>query len=187
MRRMTITPEIEALAEEYKERLLYKTPKNSVVSRACSNLKFLRDKINEGGIEPLQDIAYVDYIERIENRYEILLTMHPKDFCDEFDAFNEIVGGTHLSDNLLVKVNRKGESIQPRNVKFYELLVWALRYENVQGSIFPDYIRKLGIRTCVYCNAQYAIATRQNKAFYQLDHCFPKSRYPFLATSFFNL
>lgn len=44
--------------------------------------------------------------------------------------------------------------------------------------------KKLGIKTCVYCNASYAIATDDNKATYQVDHCFPKSKYPFYVLHF---
>ena len=55
MRRITITPEIEALADVYKNCMLYKTPHNGVVSRACSNLRFLGNGLQNGSIIPLTE------------------------------------------------------------------------------------------------------------------------------------
>jgi hypothetical protein len=188
MRRITITPEIEALADAYKKCMLYKTPHNGVVSRACSNLRFLGNCLQNGSIIPLTEgVRYVEYIRKIEQSYIELLLLHPGSFGCIAEEFNRIVGVDHLADVLEVSINRQGETVATHPVKFYELLVWAMRYDYVQSRVFPDIIRTLGIRTCVYCNAQYAIATRKNEAFYQLDHCYPKSLYPFLSTSFFNL
>jgi hypothetical protein len=61
-------------------------------------------------------------------------------------------------------------------------------------------IKEIGIKTCVYCNAQLALTidlrriTRGKrkgdyirKGNFELDHFYPKSKYPFLATSFYNL
>lgn len=188
MRRITITPEIEALADTYKKCMLYKTPHNGVVSRACSNLRFLENCLQNGSIVPLTEgVRYTEYIRKIEQSYINLLLLHPRSFGPIAEDFNRIVGVDHLADVLEVSINRQGETVATHPVKFYELLVWAMRYDYVQSRVFPDIIRTLGIRTCVYCNAQYAIATRKNEAFYQLDHCYPKSLYPFLSTSFFNL
>lgn len=188
MRRITITPEIEALADAYKKSMLYKTPHNGVVSRACSNLRFLENCLQNGSIVPLTEgVRYTEYIRKIEQSYINLLLLHPRSFGPIAEDFNRIVGVDHLADVLEVSINRQGKTVATHPVKFYELLVWAMRYDYVQSRVFPDIIRTLGIRTCVYCNAQYAIATRKNEAFYQLDHCYPKSKYPFLSTSFFNL
>lgn len=58
------------------------------------------------------------------------------------------------------------------------------------------YIHEQKIKTCVYCNAQYAITTDKFKdvdgkskrvGTYQFDHFYPESKYPYLCTSFFNL
>lgn len=192
MRRITITPEIEALADQFKVQMLYKSPDDhdGAVSKVCANLKYLREKLDSGDIVPMVgDVDYDSYIKRIEDNYLTLLTMHPNKFNEEFGVFNHIVEENHLSEFFEIKkVDRQGNVLgKSYKKKFYELIVWAMRYDYVQGTVFPDYIRELGIRTCVYCNSQYAITTRGNNSFYQLDHCFPKSKYPFLATNFFNL
>ena len=76
--------------------------------------------------------------------------------------------------------------------KFWELVVWAMNYEGVRDDVMPYYVKKMHLSTCSYCNAQYAITTGEDKdgrrwAMYQLDHFKPKSKYPYLCVSFFNL
>ena len=65
-----------------------------------------------------------------------------------------------------------------------------MRYDYVQETIYKDIVKKLDIRTCVYCNAQYAFSYSLGKddfINYEIDHWMPKSKYPYLCTSFFNL
>lgn len=65
-----------------------------------------------------------------------------------------------------------------------------MRYQWVREKVYLAFGLKLGIKACVYCNAQYATtATVKGKiiATYDLDHYYPKSHYPFLCTSFYNL
>lgn len=189
MRRLTITPDIDGLAKQYRVKMLYRKPKNGVVSWACKNLRWLKERIERDEYHPHDaTLRYGEYLNKIEREYELLLTLHPKDFAEKADEFDEIIKEDELSSVIEIKVGKDSDKLDTtRKVAFYELIVWALRYDYVQGSVFPEFIRTLGIRTCVYCNAQYAIATHEGEAFYQLDHCYPKSKYPFLATSFFNL
>ncbi len=75
---------------------------------------------------------------------------------------------------------------------FAERLVNALHYDKIRAEYFPEHVPDLKIKTCVYCNTQYALTTKNSKdgsfgAYYELDHAWPKSKYPFLAISFFNL
>ena len=48
-------------------------------------------------------------------------------------------------------------------------------------------IEALGIRTCVYCNLQYALTIDHSQGLFELDHRYPKSKYPYLCTTFNNL
>jgi len=50
-------------------------------------------------------------------------------------------------------------------------------------------IKELGIKTCPYCNRNYIsyIKNAEKQTRPQLDHFYPKSLYPFLACSFYNL
>lgn len=67
-----------------------------------------------------------------------------------------------------------------------------LGYENKRSFIFPKIFQKIGIKTCVYCNAQSTVTIEKPKkgdlsARYQLDHHYPKSKYPYLSIAVFNL
>ena len=51
-----------------------------------------------------------------------------------------------------------------------------------------NFIRKLNIKSCPYCNAQYIISlSAQGKLLCHFDHIFPKTKYPYLSLSFYNL
>lgn len=50
-----------------------------------------------------------------------------------------------------------------------------------------DNFRKLKIKTCVYCNSQYAVSLVNGTVGFDFDHVYPKSKYPYLSTNFFNL
>jgi len=73
---------------------------------------------------------------------------------------------------------------------FSEEIIKALRYDSLQKHYAYKIADKLELKTCPYCNAMLAITIRKGKkkkARFQLDHFFPKSKYPFLCTSYFNL
>lgn len=62
-----------------------------------------------------------------------------------------------------------------------------IHYEKIVRPIMIPIIEAMGIRTCVYCNMQYALTIDHSKGLYELDHRFPKSKYPYLCTTFYNL
>jgi len=70
-------------------------------------------------------------------------------------------------------------------------IVDKLRYDTLQEDEAYKIAEKLNIKTCPYCNAMLTVVITKDKskkkARYQLDHFFPKSKYPFLCISFFNL
>lgn len=54
----------------------------------------------------------------------------------------------------------------------------------------PEFINRLDINVCPYCNRNYILnfnINTENKATAQLDHFFDKKSYPYLAVSFYNL
>lgn len=89
------------------------------------------------------------------------------------------------------KISTEQFGIGSKSPKFlYKEIVEAMRYDYVQESVYPKIINQLGIKTCVYCNAQYAFSYdngRNSFRNYEIDHWMPKSKYPYLCTSFFNL
>lgn len=46
---------------------------------------------------------------------------------------------------------------------------------------------KLGVKICPYCNRSYVFTIKRKKARPQYDHFFPKSKYPYLSISMYNL
>jgi len=66
------------------------------------------------------------------------------------------------------------------------------KWDNIQGYNQYDFIKIHNINTCPYCNRNYiSIVDRdknkENGIRPDIDHFFPKSIYPYLAMSFYNL
>lgn len=201
MKRIAITSEIDKWAQEFLKDMLYKS-RNQEVAVACKNLEKLVSDINAGWLVPLEvtdnvgNLLYVQrnpvdliaYIRKIKEEYKTLLIMHPFKFIDKIHEFETLIGTDEVSKIEFNQIQGANRPINlPKKKLFHELLVHAMRYDYVQSTVFPKYIRLLGIKTCVYCNSQYAITTHSGESLYQLDHCLPKSKYPYLCTSFFNL
>jgi len=89
-----------------------------------------------------------------------------------------------------VETNFKGLFSDKEGKHFSKQIVEALRYETLRKDYGYKIVEKLKIKTCPYCNAMLTVNIPKNnstKAKYQLDHYFPKSHYPYLSISFFNL
>lgn len=133
---------------------------------------------------PVREVRYRTYIQKIIDEYESLNCLKPSEVTHTKQEFDRILPEADLC---------KTFTIGGEPAKFYELIISSLRYGELRKS---DYIRnsgylRLSIKTCVYCNAQLAVVvektTGRTQAKFQLDHIRPKSKYPFLAISFFNL
>jgi|SRR5580658_3568365 5-methylcytosine-specific restriction endonuclease McrA len=78
---------------------------------------------------------------------------------------------------------------------FRDRVLTALGYSKRRVDFYPHYFQRIGIKTCVYCNAQLAVSVekrtvkkkRSVKAKFQVDHYWPKSEYPCFSISLFNL
>jgi hypothetical protein len=115
---------------------------------------------------------YIDHLKTILTTE--LITALPSEFrsiCDGFKPFKA---------SMSMKFGAK---------KFYELVVEALEYDNARGY-FRCYVPLMGIKTCVYCNAQYAVTfvKRDGKEYaqFEVDHWMSKNKYPCLSISFYN-
>lgn len=64
-----------------------------------------------------------------------------------------------------------------------------MRYSKFRGSAKArSHFRKLNIKACPYCNAQFTVSIgKTGKVLCHFDHVYPKSDYPFLALSIYNL
>lgn len=57
-------------------------------------------------------------------------------------------------------------------------------YKNLEKKTF---IQNIGLDTCPYCNRSYTYTIEDGTVKPQIDHFFPKSLYPFLGMSYYNL
>lgn len=202
MKRLVIDDKIEGYVTDYVKKMLYvKRQPDGTISKTQKNLNWYITQIQNGtyvakatsidgvDVNPKPKQTYIGYLIAIRDRYVELLKVHPGGFNDlQTRVFEPLLTQTDLSIAFEYTVDKGGNRLgTPRKILFHEIVVDAMRYSYVQSSVFPDFIRRLGIKTCVYCNAQYAITTHDGEPLYQLDHCYPKSLYPYLCTSFFNL
>lgn len=72
----------------------------------------------------------------------------------------------------------------------------SLGYKGLRTTFYPKYFKKIGIKACVYCNSLSTVSIDRTsnfenketvKARFQVDHYYPKSKYPYLSISIFNL
>lgn len=122
-----------------------------------------------------------EYIGEIISLWPEMITVQPNEFAkyhqDHFEQYDEDKPKeAHLSS-------------------MYSGIVDAMHYDDVQAKLFPKYAKLMGIRSCVYCNAQFAVSAKKGKtdrgkvyrSTYTLDHWQPKNKYPYMAVSFYNL
>lgn len=69
-----------------------------------------------------------------------------------------------------------------------ELLEKVFKYKNFsQRKIAYEISREMNVRVCPYCNRAYIFTLKNKKVRAQFDHYFPKSKYPYLSLTLFNL
>lgn len=186
MRRILISSNIVQLAEDYYTNLFKKRNANfnkPINSDGISgNLIDLENYLRVDCGLPL----YADYVQTIIDNYSEIITLQPKDFQKyNDDNFNL------TPENLATTVTPPPGNTRFERKQLYDLILDAMRYDAVRDKEYLSYVKKIGIKSCIYCNAQFSITTEATNGSlsgkYELDHFFPKSKYPFLSTSFFNL
>jgi len=61
-------------------------------------------------------------------------------------------------------------------------------YNNFTSRVFgKGWAEKIGVKICPYCNRSYVFTLKGENVRPQYDHFFPKSKYPYLALSMYNL
>lgn len=180
---IAIDKKIELLAEKYSKNLFQSRTKGFV--SPIDKLKSLKSKLR-----PQKEKDHIKYVDKIINEYTNILKATPQEMKGLIKSFNSILSYKEV----------KKTTSRNKKLSFYECVVAALRYEDIREKEFLEYLGELGIKSCVYCNAQLTIVSKYNyydtdikkyksghSAKLELDHYHPKSKYPFLATSFFNL
>jgi hypothetical protein len=188
MRKILIDKDVEAIASEYKTML------DGYKDSILDSLKNLRDmfdvtkghtivKKNGRSLNSVEMASCYKYVEKVWTDYnsDRLTLMLP-------NKFEEVYKNEYLV-LLRDKELRLGISIDADDYNsISNRLIDLMGYSGlVRKVIYPKLMRKLGIKSCVYCNANYAVATEDGDGFFELDHWKPESKYPFLSTSFYNL
>lgn len=184
MKRIVLTSIVEGYANDFLRDL------EDLAYKPLVRLRDLKDQLSH---EPQE---FPGYVETIIHHYNEIITAKP----DEIDTiiagyFASFCGHINLSSLITIDESQDDGTVKQVTKKFYQHVTDALGYDEVQEQLFPKYIKKMGIKSCVYCNAQYTISAKKGKtgtskkynSTFTIDHYKPKSEYPYLATSFFNL
>lgn len=123
--------------------------------------KIINEKIGKG----LLTDSTRKFIKRYKN---ILINGKPHLLFKIHQKFNLIITNQNFSD-LKTCFNKRSYEKQ-----------FQINYAN-------EFLEKLAIDTCVYCNRNYTIQLLKNRSRAELDHWFPKESFPILALSFYNL
>lgn len=92
--------------------------------------------------------------------------------------------------NIIKKLRKRIPNIldntNPSNRVLYNLFIKSC-YDH-RSFIKLKFIERIGADTCVYCNRTYTFSLeKRNKIKPEIDHFMPKSKYPFLGISYYNL
>lgn len=181
MRRILITPRIERIAKDYRENLFNGRRKDFVKPKQLLQ-NLLNDINSKKGRGYNNWSIYADYLNNIIIHYEELLDLRPALFNDYYTNYFNVPKAI-LTD----KAWRKTQGRQ----SFSDIVVALMRYEDVRQKEILPFLEQIGIHSCVYCNTQYTPTIHISKGRiiggFELDHNWPKSEFPFLCTSFFNL
>lgn len=191
MRRIYIDNKVRQLADEYARTVFRKPIRRKDFEHPILRLRKLWHFFKDEGKE-----KEAEYVYQIVHNYKKLLTLEP-DFSALYKGVFDTMSEDELKAVVYVSDEVHANTSIPQKMAFYELIVWAMRYGDLREKDYLRFADRLNIHTCVYCNAQYTITLHnvvdsKNKktpdvALYQLDHFLPKSKYPHLCTSFFNL
>ena len=120
-----------------------------------------------------------------ETFFEFLFSKFPIETIIKTEKLSEIIKYVETNyDRKVFYYNRK-ESELAKNI--LEVFGYS-RFRQNKATWFAE---KLNIKTCMYCNTQYATVIQKDEnnrqVLFQFDHFYPKSLFPYLSMSIFNL
>lgn len=186
MRKIRIDADVESIAAEFQLEL------NKHKTEILQAIGELKDKFDGSHSLTKRGVAMdavdvkkcYDYIDKLKKDYDngSLALMKPNDF----DKTHQVYNGYLKDKELKWSVSIDGDKATPLHKRLTE----AMGYQKiVRDEIYPPMLRKMGIKACVYCNANYTVSAEKGsgRGYFELDHWKPESKYPFLCTSFYNL
>lgn len=131
----------------------------------------------------MQEIEILEYL---KSEFSNIIKGTPDKLNSYIEHFKEKKWDEIVYDSKNKKTTSFGEEL-------IEIYGYGNRFrDNVnRGLWLAQQLNQLNYKACPYCNAQYTIITTKESdrliAKFQFDHFFPKSRYPYLSISLYNL
>ena len=146
---------------------------------------FLKDmrKREKGLINVLNDVDTKTFL-KSDKKYRRL-------YCYFYDSTDKV------KENNVEKLLIADKTMMERFIKLFgkfdkddakKLVEKVFRYDRFSVCAFAyNFLDAMNVNVCPYCNRQYIFTLKNHKARPQFDHYFPKSIYPYLALSMYNL
>lgn len=152
---------------------------NEILEQITSLEQRLEELITNDLTDPLE-ILYTQTIHELSGE---IITGLPSRLAIFKKRFDEIVDASEM----------ESAAFEP----FRKKIILALGYKHWREVFYPKYFAKLGIKACVYCNAQSTLSIKREqitgttdwvrRAKFQVDHFLAKNGYPCFSISLFNL
>lgn len=165
---------------------------NSFAEEHYENIQFnllnqIERVLNSGGIQKKPrggESVIIEFSDQLEEDLELFIS-DPENYLKPLITLN--------SDLLEQKVEELNINRVNYLNKWHEdnLILRNIFIDNAyESESFNkwNFIHRINIDTCPYCNRNYIYTTKKNKGIKpEIDHFYPKSKYPILGLSYFNL
>ncbi|MNK04082.1 hypothetical protein D3C87_219380 [compost metagenome] len=184
MRKIYNSPELQKKIKQFNS-TLFDDRTFTKPRELLRRMLMIPDKMNKFDMPAVLVNAY---IRKIRTEYQRILCAGPEEMKVLIAEFDRIIHHKAMTS------------------KFSEALVTAMRYLDLRDKEFLVLAEDMGLKNCIYCHAQLTIIVvdayyinadlrrgvqpgdpRSRRGLMQLDHRYPKSQFPFLCTSFYNL
>lgn len=145
------------------------------------DLKGLIEELNKRIIGIFKStVKDVELKKIVENMMLEIVYLQDKGLTSKELWINEIIE--------IIKITRERLSVREANMVI-NLSTYEQRYSGLESWGAYDFVMELGLKVCPYCNRNYItpIYSQEGKMRGDLDHFYPKSRYPYLSMSIYNL
>jgi hypothetical protein len=173
---------VEHLEKDYIQKFKVNTQPEILLNNAIINKKSREYKITK----PIQ----LKILKYLCDEFDSIIIAKPR---DQAKIISKFIRNNWQQEVYDIYKNAKGVDKQ-RTSKFGEEILHLLGYKerfrkNVGRGIWLA--NQLNIKSCPYCNANNTIITEKKYGKellkFQLDHFFPKSEFPYLSISLYNL
>ena len=153
--------------------------------------KETKDEIEEILLKDQKD-SETGIFKQIENNRELLKKTAPNLYGFLYDEKAEKANEEHIKELLLANRKKLKDYIGKfgciSKKKSDTLLKKVFRYDTYsKRKTVVEILGKMNVTVCPYCNRQYIFTLKSGKARPQLDHYYPKNKYPYLALSLYNM